>query len=112
VGRLALFVVMVVAAVVIAVAPESESDAGDIKNPDCPPACDPTSTPVTTYDGDADCNMKTNAIDAALILQLVAGLIDDVACPDAADFDEDGDIDAVDASLVLQVVAGFIDLAM
>ena len=50
-----------------------------------------------------------NAVDAALILQLVAGLIDSLACKVGADVNQDGTIDAVDAALVLQLVAGLID---
>jgi alpha-tubulin suppressor-like RCC1 family protein len=58
--------------------------------------------------GDADCSGVVNSIDAALILQLVAGLVASLPCQDAADANDDGSIDAVDAALVLQFTAGLI----
>lgn len=58
--------------------------------------------------GDVDCDGVVNSIDAALVLQLVAGLIGSLPCPDAADVNEDGLINSIDAALILQYVAGLI----
>lgn len=70
----------------------------------------PTRTPVTPSgaNGDVDCDERVTALDAALILQLIAALIDSVPCPDSVDVNHDGGIDPVDAALVLQFVAGLI----
>jgi hypothetical protein len=48
-------------------------------------------------------------IEAALILQFAAGLIDELPCPEAADVNDSGQANAVDAALILQYVAGLID---
>lgn len=59
--------------------------------------------------GDVNCDQQANPVDAALILQLDAGLIQQLVCPQNADVNGNGHTDAVDASLVLQFVAGLID---
>jgi hypothetical protein len=61
--------------------------------------------------GDVDCNGSISSIDAALILQLGAGLIDALGCQQNADTNGDGRVNAVDAALVLQHVAGLFDLS-
>lgn len=58
--------------------------------------------------GDVDCNTIVNSIDAALTLQLVAGLINTLACRANADTDVSGSINSVDVALILQKVAGLI----
>ena len=58
--------------------------------------------------GDADCSGDVSAIDAALMLQLSAGLIDELPCPQNGDANFDGMTNAVDAALVLQFVAGLL----
>jgi hypothetical protein len=58
--------------------------------------------------GDANCNGSVNAIDAALILQISAGLLGELNCEDNADANENGSIDSIDAALVLQFVAGLL----
>jgi hypothetical protein len=60
--------------------------------------------------GDADCNGMVTSIDASLVLQLHAGLIDVIGCQLLGDVYEDGVLDALDALLILQHVAGLIDL--
>ena len=68
-----------------------------------------TVTPASTM-GDVNCDDVVNAIDAALVLQLNAGLLGSVACAEGADVNGDGDITSVDAALILQFSAGLIDL--
>ena len=58
--------------------------------------------------GDANCDDTINSIDAALVLQLSAGLIDSPPCPGSADVNGDGSINAIDAALILQYGAGLI----
>lgn len=67
----------------------------------------PTATPYLA--GDADCNGQVNAIDSALILQYVAGLLPSLSCGAAADANADGEINAIDSALILQFVAGLIN---
>jgi subtilisin family serine protease/glucose/arabinose dehydrogenase len=79
-----------------------------------PAVVTPTRTPTPTATppqlrGDVNCDGGVTAIDAALVLQLVAGLIDTLACADAADANGDARVTAVDAALILQRVAGLID---
>jgi hypothetical protein len=64
----------------------------------------PTPTPVTT--GDANCDGQTDSRDAALILQVTAGLLSEMPCTDRIDLDRNGRIDSVDALLILQCSAG------
>ena len=58
--------------------------------------------------GDVDCDGEVTAIDAALILQLDAGIIGSLPCEQNADIDDDGRITSIDAALILQHVAGLI----
>jgi hypothetical protein len=59
--------------------------------------------------GDAGCDGDVNAIDAAFILQFVAGFIPGILCENPADVNADGVVDALDASLILQYTADLID---
>ena len=68
----------------------------------------PTSTPDVAA-GDASCDGTVNAVDAALILQFSAGLLNSIACASAADVNGDGTIDALDAALILQLAAGLVE---
>jgi len=82
-------------------------------------ATTPTATPTHTRTpprtatphivGDADCNRKVGALDAAVVLQYDGGLIVSLPCPSTADVNGDGRVDALDALLILQFVAGLID---
>ncbi|MCI0890777.1 MAG: proprotein convertase P-domain-containing protein [Chloroflexi bacterium] len=58
--------------------------------------------------GDVNCDGRVNSIDAALTLQLSAGLVSSLACQGAADANLDGAINAIDAALILQLGAGLI----
>lgn len=56
--------------------------------------------------GDANCDGDVTAIDAALVLQLTAGVIGWLPCAASADTDPNGLITSVDALLILQYDAG------
>jgi hypothetical protein len=61
--------------------------------------------------GDVNGDGEVNSVDAALILQVEAGLIDleDLEFPNNADVNEDDEVNSVDSALILQFEAGFID---
>lgn len=59
--------------------------------------------------GDANCDGTVNSIDATLVLQLNAGLLQSVACQGKVDVSADGRVDSLDASLILQFAAGLLD---
>ncbi len=70
----------------------------------------PTATPTPPGPrGDADCNRRVDAVDAALVLQRSAGLTSSLACADRADANGDGRVDAIDAAVILQFTAGLLD---
>ena len=58
--------------------------------------------------GDANCDMTLSAVDATLVLQLEARLVDDVPCSHIADVTGDGLVDSRDAVLILQFEAGLL----
>ncbi len=58
--------------------------------------------------GDANCNGAVDSIDAALILQLTAGLVGSLPCQQNADVNGNGSVDSIDAALVLQFTAGLL----
>lgn len=72
-----------------------------------PPTPTPTPTKVARP-GDASCNGTADAIDAALTLQFVAGLIGTLPCLQNADVNNDGQADTIDAALILQYAAGLL----
>ncbi len=67
----------------------------------------PTPTPQGLL-GDANCNGTVDSIDASLVLQYTAGLIQTLACLQLADVNHDGSVNSIDASLILQYTAGLI----
>lgn len=74
--------------------------------------CDYTIDPIgsTGVYGDADGDNEITAIDASLILQYCANLIDENHIDlSACDVDGDGNVTAIDASLILQYCADLID---
>jgi len=70
----------------------------------------PTAVPPTPEKpvGDVNDDGLVDAIDAALILQLVAGLTGSLPNAASADANLNGSIDTIDAALVLQVAAGLL----
>ncbi|OGO50732.1 MAG: hypothetical protein A2148_01665 [Chloroflexi bacterium RBG_16_68_14] len=67
----------------------------------------PTPTPAG-LPGDANCDGNVNSIDAALVLQLEADLIDALPCSQNADMNGDGAVNSIDAALILQREAGLL----
>ena len=63
-------------------------------------------TPAKPQLGDVDCDGEITSLDANIVLQLAAGLIQSLPCQEVADFNHDGSIDPLDALLILQTVAG------
>ena len=81
-----------------------------------PPTDTPTRTPTATDTprppgpvGDVTCDGLVNSIDAALVLQYDAGLIDSLSCAQNADVNVDGAVNSIDAALILQYDARLID---
>jgi hypothetical protein len=80
-----------------------------------PPTATPTRTPTpsSVATGDANCSGRIDSIDAALVLQRVAGLLTPAQIAQFAncrpDANEDGTINSIDAALILQYTAGLID---
>ena len=67
--------------------------------------------PSSTLSGDVNCDGAVNSIDAALVLQYGAGLVDALECQQNADANADGSIDSIDAALILQQSAGLLHAA-
>lgn len=77
----------------------------------------PTSTPTPTPTdvsglqlGDVDCDGDVTSVDATLILQLEAELIDLLPCKPDGDVNGDFLLDAIDAVLILQFIGGLLDM--
>jgi hypothetical protein len=74
------------------------------------PSRTPTRTPTSSgMAGDANCDRRVDAIDAAVELQYSAGLLNALPCRQNADVNDDGVANALDAALILQFVAGLLD---
>jgi murein DD-endopeptidase MepM/ murein hydrolase activator NlpD len=72
------------------------------------PTPTPSPTPLPIY-GDANCDLRVNSIDAAVLLQYSAGLVRTLCSLQAADSNANGRVDPIDAQLILQFSAGIID---
>ena len=72
-----------------------------------PTSVPPSPTPAGVT-GDVNCNGSVDSIDAALVLQLTAGLVDSLSCQENADTNEDGTTNSIDAALILQLTAGLL----
>ena len=70
-------------------------------------APDATPTPQGLT-GDANCSGGIDSIDAALVLQLVAGLVGSLSCEENADVNTDGAVNSIDATLILQHIVGLL----
>ncbi len=67
-------------------------------------------TQKTISAGDVNCDGEVTAVDARLVLQFVAGLVEEYDINMFyADANSDGDITAVDARIILQKVAGLVE---
>jgi uncharacterized repeat protein (TIGR02543 family) len=73
-----------------------------------PPSPTPTVPPASGLLGDVNCGHTVDSVDAALVLQLVAAFLQDLACQQNGDVNRDGRIDAIDSAIILQFVAGFL----
>ena len=59
--------------------------------------------------GDVNCTRAVDSVDAALVLQFTAALIETFACPEAADVDGNASVNSIDANLILQLNGGLQD---
>ncbi|MCH8064778.1 MAG: aryl-sulfate sulfotransferase [Chloroflexi bacterium] len=59
--------------------------------------------------GDVNCDGDVSSIDAALVLQLTAGVLAFLFCGDFGDVDGDGNVTSIDAAIILQFTAGLIE---
>ena len=55
-----------------------------------------------------NCDSRVDSLDAALILQHGAGLVELLPCQENGDVNEDGLINSIDATLILQFNAGLL----
>ena len=67
-----------------------------------------TCRPKSGQLGDIDCSGFVDSVDAALLLQFSAGLLEPLVCDYKGDMTQDGRLDSRDALLVLQVDAGLL----
>ncbi len=84
--------------------------AGPTAQPTSGPTAQPTSSPTAQPQvlGDVNGDQSVSSIDAALVLQYTAGLLQTFAIPQNANVNCDGSVDSIDASLILQLVAGLL----
>ena len=75
---------------------------------DCVPNGGFITAPVPATSGDVNCDGVINSIDAALIVQMWAGLSQSLPCQHIADVNGSGVIGPIDALLILQYDAGLV----
>ena len=75
--------------------------------PTATPSPTPTATPTPLGPpGDVNCDRIVTSLDAILVLQFNAALIQALSCEAGADVNRDGSVDANDAALILRMQAG------
>ena len=67
-----------------------------------------TATEEPALPGDVNGDDEVTSVDALLVLQYVADLLEALTNLDSADVNGDGVVDSVDAALILQHVAGLL----
>ena len=70
------------------------------------PSWQPLASP--SQPGDANCDAVSDALDALVVLQFEASLIESLACQQNADVNGDGAMTAVDATFILQFDVGLL----
>ncbi len=93
-----------------------EATATNTSTPTNTPTPTPTSTPTPTPSptplplyGDANCDLHVSSVDATVLLQYSAGMVETLCSLQSADANANGRVDPIDAQLVLQLSAGLID---
>lgn len=92
--------------------PPNTQPPDETATPTNTPLPDSTATPTPTSppssgpaSGDVNCDGRTSSIDAALVLQYSAGLVDTLPCLDQGDILDDDVVNALDAAVILQLAA-------
>lgn len=67
-----------------------------------------TATRISGPAGDVNCDARVNSIDATLVLQFDAGLLESLPCPQFGDLNRNQATNSLDAALILQTTAGLI----
>jgi len=72
-------------------------------------ASGPSPTPLSNFWGDVDCDFVVSAVDALLVLQIVAALLPTAPCMHNGDVLPNDGLNSIDGVLILQFSAGIID---
>jgi murein DD-endopeptidase MepM/ murein hydrolase activator NlpD len=87
--------------------PSSTATSTTTPSPTPTPTPSPTPTPRPIY-GDANCDRQVSSVDATVLLQYSAGLVQTLCSLQSADSNANGRVDPIDAQLILQFSAGLI----